>query len=57
MPSNMPVKNIALTLPLSCLEYRLAYYLRQLDFEKRIRMKEKEKKAEKRYVGLFPQER
>lgn len=57
MPSNMPVKNIALTLPLSCLEYRLAYYLRQLDFERRIRMKEKEKKAEKKYVGLFPQER
>lgn len=51
----MPVKNIALTLPLNCLEYRLAQYLRKVKqiFERRIRMKEK-KKAEKEMCGSFP---
>ena len=59
MPSNMLVKNIRTDFAIKLLgvQTSLVFEKSKTDFQRRIRMKEKEKKAEKRCVGLFPQER
>lgn len=59
MPSNMLVKNISTDFAIKLLgvQTSLVFEKSKTDFQRRIRMKEKEKKAEKRCVGLFPQQR
>ena len=55
----MLVKNIRTDFAIKLLgvQTSLVFEKSKTYFQRRIRMKEKEKKAEKRCVGLFPQER
>lgn len=55
----MPVKNISTDFAIKLLGVQTSSVFEEskTDFERRIRNEGKEKKAEKRCAGLFPQER